>query len=439
LPTPNTNTSTHRAADPSTPRPAAPPGLLDALLALAGVAALAAFAAFAALIGSPLAFKVYNRKGEHDGWGAKGRDRSGRQRWLGTYRTKKEADAAEARHKTKTLGTGRRRRRQREEKVEAYVTYWLDEHPRKTRGTRDQYKRDAERFAEMFGDEWLRDVDREVASDFAAAYGKGSKDSISAMMSDAIQDRYADYNPFFGMKMARSAGRSGIEVPDEREILELADFAGDYAAHRWGVKMRATLRGAVIVTAYVGVRNGELCGLYRTDRRPGGRIRIERQRNRYGEIADPKWDSKRTVCLPPIAEEAIEEIVPRHGSPFLLHTKTNKPFMPPSLQKYWWEIRAAWDRSAADADYARSDAVTDMDWYVLRHFCGSHMADIDLDEYAIAHQLGHKDPSVTRRIYIHANPNLAVNRALTAHRRHDTGDAFLREYHRNRRRLNVVA
>jgi integrase len=68
----------------------------------------------------------------------------------------------------------------------------------------------------------------------------------------------------------------------------------------------------------------------------------------------------------------------------------------------WDPIRKAFERTLSTERRAELlDGRPDLDFYELRHFCGSMMADRGLSEHDIAHQLGNS-VEVCRETYIHA-------------------------------------
>jgi integrase len=56
-----------------------------------------------------------------------------------------------------------------------------------------------------------------------------------------------------------------------------------------------------------------------------------------------------------------------------------------------------------------------MDAYELRHFCGSHLADLGVSAQDIAHQLGHTDGGrKAQEVYIHTYEDRARDRLRRA-------------------------
>lgn len=358
-------------------------------------------------------------------WGAKARDRHGKQTWLGTFTSSDDAKDAEERFRVKERAAKRSQRGRRgpkpEERIGTYGERWLEEHPRPSRNTQESYKRGIGRFISLFGDELLRDFDVELAEEFLVVFPHDWP-AASSMMTFAVKDRLADFNPFMMIRgKPRAKGRRSIEPPTEAAVLE----AADYAIEMYGPIFGPVLRAMIIVSAYVGCRNGELFALKRSSIDANDFVvNIDWQINRFGEETRPKFDSRRKVIIPPIALDALDQLkVKRIDSPYLFHTKKGSIFTQSSLQYYWFPLRE--ECFGRDAD---------IDWYWFRHWCGSHMAGhLRLDEYAIAHQLGHSDPSVTRRIYIHTNHDLARERTLAAHVAHANDNPFLDRYRENRR------
>jgi integrase len=384
-----------------------------------------------------MSFRVYSerinkktgKKERHQtGWAANPRDRNGMQHWI-QHERRADVDQAVAVFKVEQgKNVSRRDRRgnpKPEQRVCAFCDSWQEPNSKsyqENRQTRDRYRRASRRFAELCGDTMLlSEVDDEICEDFIAGY-PNDWDGASAMMTAARRAKLADLNPFFGLEKPKKGSRDGILVPEEWQILELADEA----RAMYGPVFGPVFRSMILTAAYVGPRNGELFGLKFSDLKHRDRFLIDivRQLDREGVERPPKWDSKRPATIAPIALEAIDEMpgARRLDSPFVYHNKSGGPFTQSALNYYWRPLRERY-----------FGPETDVTWYWLRHWCGSHMADLELDHYAIAMQLGHKDPRVTLRVYIHRNPRLAHKRRLERILCHENTDPYLANY-RGRRR-----
>jgi integrase len=119
--------------------------------------------------------------------------------------------------------------------------------------------------------------------------------------------------------------------------------------------------------------------------------------------------------LPVAAADAIRAIphLPATGPVF--RTITGEAIRKGSQRYVWDPIRKAFERELTPARRAELLAGRDdLDFYELRHFCGSMMADRGLSEHDIAHELGNS-VEVCRETYIHAyrdRTNERVRRAL---------------------------
>ena len=153
------------------------------------------------------------------------------------------------------------------------------------------------------------------------------------------------------------------------------------------------VRGWLYFQAYVGCRPAEGLGVERAldiDLK-AGEVHIRQQKYRDGSLSTPKNGRERTVILPDPAREKLALIPTRLGSPWLFHNKRGDELLYPPLlgvlALHPRRVGAGRRPALAGADSQPKG----VDPYHLRHFCGSHLADLGCTAPDIAEQLGHTD------------------------------------------------
>ena len=289
-----------------------------------------------------------------------------RKRWVGTFRTMRDAREAE-REASRRRGVAAR------VTCGEYVELWLAEYARPARATQRTYRYALKRFATEFDRRRLGEFDRLTARAWANVHPQSNIRVVRAMFNDAINDGlHPGPNPFANLRLEQSRGRKDLVALTETELHELGNTAlrvlGEYGP---------TFRAMILFAGYVGLRPGELFALERGDL-SDDEVHIRRNLDGTGELKLPKNGKQRVVILPPPARDALLDVPPRIDSSWLFVTGRGRQFRKSSLLYYWNPVRAAFGRPG-------------MDFYELRHFCATHLLELGVSHSDVAVQLGHTD------------------------------------------------
>jgi integrase len=311
-------------------------------------------------------------------WGAVIYLSGGGRDWLGTFDTKGEAREA--------FDDARRRQKSRRgsETIKGFAERWMDDYPRRKESTTAHYRQQIKALADEFGHLRLDQLDRPTAREFAQR--SSTWPAARAMFSDAVRDELCERNPFLNMRLRQSRGRRDLVVPTPAQVDELAACA--VKVHKaWGRRVYSPL---IRFAAYTGARPGELFGLdWRHVDRRGRTLLIERQWNpKLRKMTATKNGRSRTIWLPPQAMGALDDM-PDTGEA-LFTTPTGARMGGATAHYYWSPVRAAFGQA-------------DLDFYVLRHFFGTHLAGLGVSAENIAEAMGHTDGGkLALSTYIHA-------------------------------------
>jgi integrase len=333
----------------------------------------------------------------------------GRQVWLGTFETRKEARAAEhealanARLTTATSKTCR-----------AFADQWLRDYARPAASTQRTYRYAIRRFVDEFGQTRLDHVDRLGALAWARRNPRSTVKAARAMFADALDAGLIQTNPLANLRLEQPRGRKDLDALTEAEVLALADEA--LAVHAsFGPMMRAL----ILFLGFVGARPGEAFALRRDDIK-GDEVTIRRSVDAAGQLKMPKNGKPRTVVLPPVVREALDRIPPRIAtsspipsgnpsaprsasrSPWVFTTKRGNRFSKASLSYYFNPVRAAAGRPRLQP-------------YELRHACATMLMERGVDPADVAQQLGHSDHGrLVQELYGHPRDRRARERIRRA-------------------------
>lgn len=317
--------------------------------------------------------------------------RDGKQEWVGTFPTLREARAAEREAVVRTRPT-------RDESVAEYVERWKVEHARKRASTNRHNAYMVRGFVEHFGDVLMADVPKAKARAWVkTGKNRSALPVLRALFYDALEDEVVTENPFANPhrwsrgervadpSAARSrAGRRDLVALTQAEVHGLADTAlmvlGTYGP---------TFRACVLFCAYVGLRPAEMFVLEWSDIDfLKGEVRITKSLGSTGEVTLPKNDKHRVVTLPLPAADALRSLPRRADSPYVFTTSTGLRFSKTSHYYYWKQLRAGWTATRDEADRERMEG---MDFYELRHFCATELLRRRVTPWDVAVQLGHTD------------------------------------------------
>lgn len=272
----------------------------------------------------------------------------GRYRWLGSFDTKREAKAAEARAQLE------RKRRRSDETCDEFAARWVGDYPRSRASTNQHNRERVKPFARDFASVKLSDVDRVMARAWAQANPQLAR-YARTLFEDARNDGLIDDNPFSNLRLPGSVGRRDDPIPTEREVTELADAALAVQG-AYGPEMRAT----ILFAAYVGLRAGELYALDWSEvDLAAGEVVIERSyASKTREMTLPKNGKPRTVILPPPAREALRSKPRRPDQEHVFAGKRGQRLSATTHFHLWNPVRA-------------SAGKPELDWHHLRHVAGS--------------------------------------------------------------------
>lgn len=321
----------------------------------------------------------------------------GEQKWVGTFRTQREAIRAEAEARlTPTRPTG--------DTIEAYAWEWLEGHcADKELATRRQYEESVKAFTERFGSIPMREFTREMARRWALEVSLTRRSPIRTMFGVAEQDGVVDRNPFSNLRIKQSRGRKDtipFRTDDPEERVARLDHVVNTATRIHGDYRFDSM---ILFAAYTGMRPGEMFALEWDDIDAERHIvHVTKALDRAGHVKLPKNNQERTIVLPPRAAEAVERIHPLKDNPKVFLTKRGKPFRQPPLSLYWSPVRAA-------AGFPGKE------FYELRHFCATHLLEQGLSAGDVALQLGHTDGgALVLSTYGHPSESAARDRIYAA-------------------------
>jgi integrase len=241
--------------------------------------------------------------------------------------------------------------------------------------------------------------------------------AVRAMVNWMRDNGLCDTNPFERSGIGKGPGR-GDDVPltedDLANLVTSCDVLGTYADQ---------FRGFIYWQSYVGCRPAEGLRIERARHidLASGVVWIEGQKYRDGTTGVTKNGEDREVILPDPARPALELIPTRIDSPWLFHNKSGDPLLYAAMLTYWHKVCDASGLSR-DARWLDADEKPcGIDPYHLRHFCGSHLADLGVDAKDIAIQLGHTDGGkLAQELYIHTYEDRALARLHEAYRSRKT-------------------
>jgi integrase len=322
----------------------------------------------------------------------------GRSRQVGTYRTRKEAKAAEADAVVRSTPTGR-------QTVASFAAQWLQVFPRPKASTNMHNAERVKRFAEQHA---RRRIDSITVAEARvwAVQRPGELSALRAMFNDARKVGLLTVNPFAGLGIERGRGRR--DLPSEwltaDDVLALEDTArrchGDY-----GDTMAAVIR----FVAETGVRPGEMYALERGDLH-GRTCTVRRAADsKTRTVTAPKNGRARTVVLTSAARDAAERAIRFEGTDLVFCSPQGRQFWASSFNYVWNPVRKAAGRPT-------------MAFYELRHYCATHLLELGLSPADVAVQLGQTDGgALVMSTYGHPSENAARARILAAAEGHHDG------------------
>jgi integrase len=341
--------------------------------------------------------------------------------WAGTHDTEDEAiEAAEekiAEHAT---------RPPRQETIDSFSKRWIRDYPRPKESSNDGYKGSAKRFRERVdpGDKRkLHEYTVPEALAYARAHAQDAK-NLRAMYSDARREGLVKENPFTGLGLPKGRGRKDIVAITGEELDMLIEIAvethGDF-----GPTFAAIIEWAAATT----MRPGEIFGLDRLDLNlKKSQVHITRQFHKR-RVQLPKNGLTRVLpFVPPRAMAALQRM-PRRVRPaiceetngeILFPGKRNQRVSQQALLSYWVPVRAIFEAKLephrrGELRSARNPGSPELDFYELRHFGATEMAERNVEDWVGATMMGHTDGGkLFRELYSHPANKVAGQRLKQA-------------------------
>lgn len=321
-----------------------------------------------------------------------------KQHWVGTFDTRREARAAEAKFLADYKG-----RNSETESCEEFAGRWVRDYPRPRAATNRHYTSIAKRFAKDFSGVALTDITRKRARTWALE-NPTKVNAVRAMIEDARNEGLLGSNPFSGMRLPQPKGRRNLKALTVSEVKELGQAARTIHG-AYGAEYAAMIKFA----AFTGMRRGELVVLEWADIDfENNEIEVSKTLSNDTEVLPPKNGKVRTIVLPPQAREALRDVPRRIDTNRIFSTKMGRRFSKSTFHYAWNPVRCAAGRP-------------DLDWHELRHFTATYLVqDIGLMPAEAAHQLGHSDGGkLIMELYAHPDADRMRGAIKDAFRRGD--------------------
>jgi integrase len=358
-------------------------------------------------------------------------------KWAGTHDTKDEAiEAAEAKVAEFTT------RPPRQETIWSFFcgipdgppkdqrVRVLRDYPRAKDSTNDSYEGIARRFAERVDPDDKRKLDEYTVPE-ALAYGRKYPADIyplRAMFGDARREgllRRDQDLPFSALGISKGRGRKDIVAITEEELDLLIEIAYEEHSNEFAPVFASVIDFAAATT----MRPSEIFGLDRPDvDLKAEAVNIQRQFHKR-RIQPPKnGEPRRLPYLPPRASQAVRHL-PRRvpppicevtGGEILFYGKEGQRITQPALHSYWKPVRAAFEAKLPlarrdELRAARNPKYPQMDFYELRHFGATQMAERGIEDWVGAEMMGHTDGGkLFRETYSHPANRVAGQRLKQA-------------------------
>lgn len=223
-------------------------------------------------------------------------------------------------------------------------------------------------------EDWITGLSDKSATVVIRAYGV-----LSGILTDAVKAKRLRANPVKGVEnLPRKSGKRRVYLNAD-DVARLADKAGEH-------------RSLVLVLAYCGLRWGEAIGLRVADveflRR---RLSVHSNAVQIGVTHQVGPTNGREARSVPVPEFVLNELSIQCAGKTpgdLVFATPDGRYLPRPKSSNGWFTRAV--------KAAGVQSVTPHD---LRHTCASLAVSAGVNVLALARMLGHKDPSVTLKVY----------------------------------------
>jgi integrase len=342
--------------------------------------------------------------------------------WAGTHDTEGEAEEAAklkiAEHHT---------RPPMQETISSFTKRWIRDFPRPKESTDDSYNGAARRFREAVDPSDRRKL-HEFTVPEAMAYARNHRydvPALRAMYGDARREGLVREVPFSELRVSKGRGRKDIIAITAAEL----DLLGELIYECHSRDFAPVFHCIVDFAADTTMRPSEIFGLDRPDvDLKAEAVSIRRQFHKR-RIQTPKNGKPRTLpYLPPRAAAAIRRL-PRRvppaicsvtGSEILFCGKQGQRISQSALWSYWEPVRTAFEASLdpqrrAELRAPRHPDHPKMDFYELRHFGATQMAEKGVEDWIGAAMMGHTDGGkLYRDTYSHPSDQIAAQRLKQA-------------------------
>lgn len=269
---------------------------------------------------------------------------------------------------------------------------------------------------------------RRVKADYSESYATGVLNVFRMLMNDAVlKYKLRDETPIIEQRHRGRYEKKQIRRVKRELPIEAVHQLAVNAYHVWGYAGWAY----IWTIAFTGMRPpGEMIALQRGFASPHWPAAdLDRHRRRQAEqryagvhalrvqhqlyyvdskpaLAGPKFDSYRSLVIPPFLHEMHAALLASHDKPWVFVSKTGRPLLGVGFTKeYWYPIRdGREERRAEDVRYARFarcalPAVEEMagqDIYRLRHWHKELLDEpgADVARVAIEARMGHELPGM---------------------------------------------
>lgn len=223
-------------------------------------------------------------------------------------------------------------------------------------------------------EDWITDLSDKSATVVIRAYGV-----LSGILADAVKGKRLQANPAKGIEnLPKKMGKRHVYLSAD-DVALLADKSGEH-------------RTLVLVLAYCGLRWGEAIGLRVRDveflRR---RLSIHTNAVQIGakhEVGLTKGREARSVPVPTFVLDELSVQCAGKSLGDLVFATPDGRYLPRPKSSNGWFTRAV-----------RAAGVQTVTPHDLRHTCASLSISAGVNVLALARMLGHKDPSVTLKVY----------------------------------------
>jgi integrase len=245
---------------------------------------------------------------------------------------------------------------------------------------------------QAIGPDRIEDLNSKLLQRFSNKSAFNALQLAKRIFRNAVKDGYLKVSPMDGFEMPKYSCKKGRALKPEEAQKLLAKMEGDR-------------RLMVMLCLLAGLRRGEMLGLRWTDidfdhdvlhvRR--SLVRLSRKHNQIADgqpayvFQPPKYNSFRAVDLSPLlkAELRKSRMKAKDKEGLLFVTTEGTPENPSNVYNRLFQpaVKAA--------------EIGKLDLHDLRHTFGSWKVEQGENVVYVSKQMGHKDPSVTLKIYAH--------------------------------------